>query len=202
MRTLRQQLALSSVALGASAAAALGGSVSLSLTNGNDGGMPFNTPAFTLTNTSADGVRLTSFSLTIGDTSFNFDEIYLNAEQFSGGDGTQAALLITGDRFQDNGGPDLFAYSFANFGAGVSFKGQWDIDKDDGTWDYDARTILFNNGEAPNAVASFAFSDGSSFDYVFADLPVQDSYTLAIPSAGTLPLLALGAASFTRRRVR
>jgi len=177
------------------------GSVTLSLANGNDGGMPFNTVAFSLTNTSADGVQLTAFSLTVGNTQFNFDEIYSSAEQFTGGDGTQTAVLTTGDRVQDNGGPDLFAYTFTNFGAGVSFRGQWDVDNDDGSWDYDSRTILFNNGDAANAVASFAFSDGSSFDYTFPDLAIADTYTLAIPSPG--PAGALGVAGIlaaVRRR--
>jgi len=192
--------ALASAVIALSAAAAHAGTVSFSLTNGSDGGMPFNTAAFSLTNTSADGVRLTAFSLTIGDTQFNFDEIYQSAEQFIGGDGSQTALLTTGDRNQDNGGPDLFAYSFTNFGVGMSFRGQWDVDNDNGTWDYDSRTILFNNGPAANAVASFSFSDGSTIDYTFPDLPILDTYTLVIPSPGTLALLGVGAVATRRRR--
>ena len=177
------------------------GSVTLSMANGNDGGGPFNTTAFSITNTSGAGVSLTGFALTVGDTQFNFDQIYQSAEQFLGGDGTQSAILITGDRVQDGAVTDSFAYTFANFGAGVTFNGQWDIDNDNGDFNADARLVLFSNGAAPNAVASFTFSDGTSFDYTFPDLTSADTYTLAIPSPTSASLLGLaGIVSALRRR--
>ncbi|MFA6045945.1 MAG: hypothetical protein WC718_13265, partial [Phycisphaerales bacterium] len=69
------------------------GTVTLFLQNGNDGGGPFNTTQFQITNISSPGVALTGFGLTIGDTQYNFDEVYLSAESFANGNGTQAALL-------------------------------------------------------------------------------------------------------------
>lgn len=181
------------------ASPAFAGSVSLFLQNGNDGGGPFNTTQFQITNTSAPGVALTGFGLTIGDTQYNFDEVYLSAENFTGGNGTQAALLTVGDRNQDSVVTDSFAYSFTNFTPGIIFTGQWDIDNDNGDFNADARTVLFRNGIAPNAVASFSFSDGSSIEYTFPDLPSQDSFTLTIPSPGTAVLLGLALAARRRR---
>lgn len=183
------------------AAAASAGTVNLSLQNGNGGGGLFNTTLFQIDNTSSDGSSLTGFTLTIGDTQYLFDQLYLSEEAFPGGNGAQTATLVIGDRSDDNAGPDLFEYAFTNFGAGVSFRGQWDIDNDNGDFNADARTVLFNNGALPNAVATFTFSDGSSLAYTFPDLPVQDSYAITIPGPGTLAMVGvLGLASARRRR--
>lgn len=183
------------------AAVASAGAVNLSLQNGNGGGGPFNTTLFQIDNTSADGTSLTGFTLTIGDTQYLFDQLYLSEEAFPGGNGTQAANLVIGNRTDDNVGPDLFEYAFTNLGPGVSFRGQWDIDNDNGDFNADARTVLFNNGALPNAVATFTFSDGSSLAYEFPDLPVQDSYTLAIPAPGASAVVSLlGLAAMRRRR--
>lgn len=177
------------------------GLVTLTMQNGDDGGMPFNTTAFVITNISAPGVNLMTWSMNVGDTAFYYDQLYADREQFLGGDGTQTALLTVGDRFNGETNPtDEFAYSFSNFAAGVGFRGQWDIDPDAGGFDVDARTILFNNGAAPNAVAVFTFSDGSSVEYTLPDLPVLDSYTLTIPGPGTAGVMLLGVLAIARRR--
>jgi hypothetical protein len=186
------------VALAHGAAGA--GLVTLSLQSGTDGGMSFNTTAFQVTNISGPGVALTSWSMTVGDTQFLFDNIYESEELFTGGDGTQAANLTVGERDDDGMGGDFFTYEFANFGPGVGFRGQWDIDFDNGAFDVDARTVLFNNGDAPNAVASFAFSDGSSIQYTFPDLEILESYTLTIPVPGAVVLGAMGGLVVLRRR--
>jgi len=180
--------------------AASAGVVSLSLTNGNGGGGAFNTTQFTISNNSDGGVALTGASFTVGNTQFLFDQLYLSEELFTGGNGTQTALLTTGDRTDDNSGPDSFAYGFTNFTPGVSFRGQWDIDNDNGDFNADARLVMFNNGAAPNAIATFTFSDGSSLVYEFPDLAEQDNYTLVIPSPGVLGLLGMGGLVAMRRR--
>lgn len=186
------------VALAHGAAGA--GLVTLSLQNGADGGMPFNTTAFQITNISGPGVALTSWSMTVGDTQFLYDNIYESAELFTGGDATQSATLTVGERDDDGQGTDLFTYEFVNFNPGVGFRGQWDIDFDNGAFDVDARTVLFNNGAAPNAVASFSFSDGSSVQYTFPDLEILESYTLTIPAPGAVVLGAMGVLAGLRRR--
>lgn len=190
------------VAGSALAAMACAQSVTMTMVNGDGGGMAFNTTAFSVTNNAGAGVRMTQMSLTVGDVLYNFDQLYLSREQFIGGNGTQTASLFAGDRVDDNVGVNMFVYMFTNFDAGVTFRGQWDVDNDNGTFDYDTRSVLFNNGAAPNAVASFLFSDGSSISYEFPDLPVQSEYTLIIPSpaAGVSVLSALAMIATRRRR--
>lgn len=186
--------------LAGSASASL---VTFTMVNGDDGGMPFNTVFFTVTN-NCPGVTLDTWSMTVGDTGFLYDQLYLRREAFAGGDGTQAASLLLGDRTDDEVGPDSFSYGFQNLGTGVTFAGQWDIDIDDGNFDVDARRVLFNNGAAPNAVASFFFSDGSQVVYTFPDLPILDSYALSIPGPGVLmpAVVCCGLAGLRRRASR
>jgi hypothetical protein len=107
--------------------------------------------------------------------------------------------LTVGDRNQDGVVTDSFAYSFTSFTPGVTFTGQWDIDNDNGDFNADARTVLFSNGAAPNAIASFSFSDGSLIDYTFPDLASQDTYTLTIPGPGAAALLGLALVGRRRR---
>jgi hypothetical protein len=184
----------------AASPAAFAGLVTLSLQNGNGGGGAFNTTQFSITNNSDAGVSLTSATFTVGDTQYLFDQLYLSEELFTGGNATQTALLTTGDRTDDNAGPDSFAYSFTNFTPGISFRGQWDIDNDNGDFNADTRTVMFNNGTAPNAIATFAFSDGSTLSYEFPDLPIQDSYTLVIPAPATAGMLVVAGFAGLRRR--
>lgn len=181
------------------AASAHAGIVTLTMANGNGGGGAFNTTAFSITN--LVGPDLTQVSFTVGDTQYLFDQLYLAEESFAGGNGTQAASLLVGDRNDDNAGPDLFTYGFTNFGAGMTFSGQWDIDNDNGDFNADMRNVFFNNGAAPNAVVTFTFSDGSSFSYVFSDMLIsQDSYTFTLPSPGAVALLGLAGGLASRRR--
>ncbi|MDX2114862.1 MAG: hypothetical protein SFZ24_04470 [Planctomycetota bacterium] len=197
---MKTSMLVGGVAALAFARSASGGLVSFTMVNGDGGGDPFNTVAFSVTNLSGPGVALESWTMTVGDTQFLYDFLYLGREQFTGGDGTQTALLTQGEHDNDNGaGPDAFAYAFTNFGPGVRFAGQWDIDFDSGAFNVDARTVLFNNGAAPNARATFVFSDGSTAEYTFPDLPVQDSYSLTIPGPGGAAVLALAFAGRRRR---
>lgn len=195
MRKLFASIILSSLVAGAQA-----GLVTLTLQNGDGGGAPFNTTAFTLANVSDPGVSLLRWSLTVGDTQYNFDQLYLDHEQFVGGDGTQTATLEIGERSDDNVGPDLFQYGFANFSPGMVFRGQWDIDNDNGDFNADARLVLFSNGALPNATANFEFSDGTVAGFAFPDAGIQDVYTYTIPEPATFVGLALVALTALRRR--
>jgi hypothetical protein len=171
------------------------------MAGGDGGGDPFNTVAFSITNISGPGVTLDSWTMTVGDTQFLYDFLYLNKEQFLGGDGSQTVMLTQGEHDLDDGlGTDSFAYAFTNLGPGVGFAGQWDIDFDNGAFNVDARAVLFNNGDAPNAVATFSFSDGSVAQYTFPDLPVQETYSLTIPAPGCIPIAGLGLLAALRRR--
>lgn len=174
---------------------------SLTLTDGTDsGGLPFNTTQFVLTNLSASGIEITGMSLTVGDLNYVFDQIYLSSEMFAGVPGATAALL-TGDRSQDGANTDLFVYAFTGFGSAGSFTGQFDIDKRNGDFVADARTVLFNNGDAANAVWTVSFSNGQSAALTLPDGALSDvSYTFTVPSPGTIALLAAGGFLVNRRR--
>lgn len=184
------------------AAPALAGSVTLTLENGTFGGDPFNTVRFGLTNTSAPGINLTGWSLTVGDTQFLFDQLYLSEETFTPNtDAPTAALANDTNLREDNGlGQDAFTYTFTNFTPATTFSGQWDIDNDNGDFQANARTVLFNNGDAANALATFTFSDGSAINYTFPDLPIQDRYSIDIPTPAGAGVLALAALGVGRRR--
>lgn len=186
----------------ATASTGLAGPVAtLTLVNGDGGGDPFNTTYFTLSNASTDGISITGTSLTIGDENYVFDNVYLDREQFLGGDGTQTADLLVGSRNDDNSGPGVFTYAFTNLTPSVSFRGMFDIDQLL-TFQADARQVLFNNGAAPNAVWSVNFSDGSVGQLTLPDgSATQDSYTFTVtPAPGAM--LLLPAALLARRRNR
>jgi len=170
------------------------------MVDGSESGptLPFNTVEFMLTNLSTSGETITGMSLTVGDAAvFNFDQVYLSQELFTPG-AAQTAQLLVGDRSQDGAVTDLFTYAFTGFVAGDSFRGQFDIDQDNGAFQADARLVLFNNGAAPNAVWSLTFSDGSTASLALPDGPLADSaYTFVIPAPS--PALALSTLSCSPR---
>ncbi|MFM9956848.1 MAG: hypothetical protein ACKVZJ_02120 [Phycisphaerales bacterium] len=177
--------------------------VNLTLVNGDDSGagLPFNTVEFLLANVSTGGESLTGMTLTVGDTAWNFDNIYLSRELFTGGDGTQIANLLIGDRTDGGAVTDLFQYAFTGFTPGVNFRGQFDIDNDDGTFQADSRRILFNNGAAPNAVLTLDFSGGSQVLFTLPDGPLDaETYTFTIPAPGAACVMGLPLVMLTRRR--
>lgn len=197
MRPLLAALALASTASISSA-----GIVTLTMLDGNGGGGAFNTVAFSVSHASDPGVTLTQMTFTVGDTQYLYDQLYLSEELFTGGNATQIATLLIGDRTDDNAGPDSFSYGFTNFGSSITFRGQWDIDNDNGDFNADARAVMFNNGAAPNAVATFTFSDSSVIVYTFPDLAVQPTYSLTIPAPASAAMLGLAAITGLRRRRR
>ena len=73
------------------------------------------------------------------------------------------------------------------FSSGGSFSYLADLDRDPNineTLDY--RTILFNNGAAPNSVITVGFSDGTVLTQPIPDAPIQDAYTFTQSSPGSL----------------
>ena len=149
------------------------------------GGWNWDNPSFTLTNTSTAGETLTALSISIGDTSFNFDAV-------AAPDPIEAivgASLLSPDRFQNNiwtpgGTSNLLSWSFSDFQAGESFGFTVDLDIDGaflGSW-VDARFILFNNDfpfSDPNAVVSATFSDGSVAAFTLPDGFPAGSYSFS-----------------------
>lgn len=181
---------------------AAGQSATFTLVNGDGGGGAFNTTFFTLTADAGNTTSISSFALTVGDTQYLFDQLYLSRELFANTAGPATALLTQGDRTDDNAGPSSFAYAFTGLTPGGRFEGQWDIDNTNGDFNADARTILFSNGNAANAIVTLTFTDGTRLDYTLPDQPIADSYSFAIPTPGSGLLLCAGVMLVARRRKR
>ena len=193
--------ALGSLGLAALPTAAQSGAV-LEFREGTESfDLPFNTVEFELTNTSPAGISITSVSLTVGDAFFNFDELYLSRELFTGGTGVELATLVIGDRVQDTVYTDLFQYDFSGFVSGLSFRGQFDIDQDNGNFVADSRTVLFNNGDLPNAVLTVTYSNGDVQSLTLPDGGASaTAFRFVVPGPGSAALIALGGAGLLRRR--
>lgn len=157
---------------------------------------------------------LDSFVLTVNEAPFVYDFV-VDATAPAGGtiaSSTQQLRTTSGfgginaDGIQSN----VIALEFTDFDAGETASFRADID--DGPFStvaLDYRTILFNNGAAPNATLMASFADGSTANLTLPDgTPGLSSYSFsadiaAVPVPPALPMLALAALSlaYLRRRV-
>ena len=168
-----------------------------------------NIPTLTLTNISTTAL-LTQFSMTIGDTSRNFDEIYTITAPAGG-----SATLTAGSSSQSannsaTGRTNTFSVNFSGFDPSEFARWDVDIDIDNQNTFEDYRRVFFNNGTAPNSLVSALFSDGRTVDLTLPDRANNlSSYRFtaatqvsAVPVPAALPLLAtaLGALGFASRR--
>lgn len=167
-----------------------------------------NIPTFQLTNNSDPGLTLTAFTVTIGNTAFNYDGVQGVVLGSLG-----SATLITPDTNTSGGvRSDTVEYTFTGFDPGEAFQFEVDVDVDTNNTTEDYRTVLFNNGAAPNAVVTVSFDNGSVLSQTMPDASpnltaftfAQTSAVGAAPEAGTLALLGLGslpiAGAVIRRR--
>lgn len=165
-----------------------------------------NTPSMLLTNDS-DSALLTGFSLTIGDTDYNFDAFNSLPSNPAGG----TAVGNTPDT--NNLGAirsDLIDISYTGFNPGETSSWIVDVDVDSDNTVEDYRTVLFNNGSVANAVATALFSGGGVLSLTLSDGGVsQPSYTFSassvlseVPLPAALPMLAsaMVLAGFAARR--
>ncbi|MBM7068746.1 hypothetical protein [Actibacterium sp. 188UL27-1] len=122
-------------------------------TNGNA-----NVPDFQLENISdlGSGIGITDFSLTIGNTGFNYDFVRIQSV-FTDPMGDLKATLNTVGTVNDGVGDDLLDYDFTGFDAGDAFRFEVDVDPDSGSPTQDFRQVLF-----PTALLSVTFSNGST----------------------------------------
>ncbi len=119
-------------------------------------------PYMTLGNTSAAAL-ITGFSISIGDTLFNFDRVgFQTTPTDAGGDLT--ALLGTPDLANGGARSDILSYFFGGFDAGDVFEFRAELDPDSGNGPVDYRAILYNNGGADNAIVAVTFEEGSFTD--------------------------------------
>jgi len=143
----------------------------------------FNVPDFQLVNTSSSGIQITDFSMTIGDTDFNFDFVRIQtAFNDPGADLTYA--LDTVGLVNDGVGEDVLEYSFTGFDGGDIFRFEVDVDPDVGSPSQDFREALF-----PLAQITVGFSDGSVFSQLLnPTTPTQSSFAFEERTIVPVPL--------------
>ncbi len=153
-----------------------------------------NTPTLELTNTGA--VDITSFSMSIGDTGYNIDEIYT----ISSSSGTFTSAVILGDQAQSGIRVDIFGIAFTGFGPGDIARWSVDVDVDSSNSSEDYRSVFFNNGAQPNSVITVAFADLSSAVFTLPDdldgldasylfSAEAESSSTVVPLPAALPLM-------------
>jgi len=119
---------------------------------------------FENTSTSA---TITRVRITIGDTSFNFDDINLPTGN--------VPTVLSPDLVNGGLRADFTDVTFASFDPGDDQNFPWDIDPDSGdSGCCRVSGVLINNGAAPNAVLTVDFSTGHQ-----VVLSLQDTQALA-----------------------
>lgn len=140
-----------------------------------------------LTNTSSSA-QIESFSITIGDTAYQFDyvlygsaldhwyEVYpdrlLDDKSYDpGGDLVLYRVKPTtnDDGDLDDSDEDELAFTFTGFDAGDTTTFWHDIDTDGRSDVVSEEHIFTNNGEAPNATITVAFSTGQTLEFTLPD---------------------------------
>lgn len=146
----------------------------------------WNTPFITVENTSTSGVMIDSFSISIGDTSRNFDwarnkKAPVEDQPLVAPDGgTVSAAPDIGDNAGTNF--DVLEFSFTGFDTGESFKfiTDIDLDTDAGAWLFFNET-LFNNGTGVNSVAEVIFSNDQVLSFTLPDVAGPRNYSTERP---------------------
>lgn len=204
-RHLSTGLLAATLALAAGAAQAVTIGFSLTL-SGNP-----NVPTFSLENLS-ERDRIALFDFTVGDTSRNFDEVILGAGPAGGtstlvfGSDAQGGTSATGGR------TDSFAVAYTGFAPGLTAQLTADVDRDDINSFENYRVRFFNNGAAPNSVATVTFASGRELQITLPDQnavsntyffsEVVDVAPIPLPAGGSLLALALAGIALAARRRR
>ena len=156
-----------------------------------------NVPTLVLTNNSTSAL-LTDFSLTIGDTSKNFDSVDDTVAPLGG------SFVSSVPDANDGGGSraDTIEIEFSGFDPTEFAQWTSDVDKDTANTIQNYEIVLFNNGALANSVATATFGDGTILALTLDDRDValtSHSFTAAsvvpIPAAAWLfgsALLGLG----------
>ena len=162
-----------------------------------------NVPTLTLTNDHGSA-QLVSFTFTIGDAAYNFDEIYARTVSV----GALTPTLTTGSEDQGGDRTDAFVLSFVGFDQGETLFWDVDVDIDSADTTEHYAGVFYNNGAAPNSVATASFSNGDMALFTLPDSPGSLTFAAnvtssAVPLPAALPMLAgalAGAGLLLRRR--
>ena len=145
---------------------------------------------FRLENTSPVATtQITDFSVTIGDTMYNFD-LVTNQTILSDTGSMLEPTLVEGDTSHDGVRTDQIQYSFTGFDPTDRFSFNADIDQDSANTSELFDQILFNNGSADNAIITVSFVDGletGTLSFMLPDDPEPKAvYTFDV-SGETVP---------------
>lgn len=162
-------------------------------------------PTMRLTNDSA-AAKIDAFSLTIGDTDFNYNEVE-NRDGTGGPDSIAQDSPSIGDR------SDVVKFTFSGFEPSEYFQFDVDIDEDSSETIEDYRQVLFDldgSESSDNALSTVTFSDGQELSGRLLDFASNDSDTyvfsqstaIPLPGAGMMGLALLGGLGFARSRRR
>lgn len=153
----------------------------------------FNATDFTLLNTSTSAT-ITNITMTMGDLRYNFD--YAAEQTYTVGSGT--FTLITPDTGDGGVRDTRIEMTTGGFEPTEQFRFSGDIDlTGSGDTIEDARTILFNNGDAANSTFRVTFSDGNALQLTFPDGEVNaPTYTFSqsavVPAPNSLMVGMMG----------
>lgn len=137
-----------------------------------------NVPLFSLTNTGP--LPIIGLTITIGDSAYNFDAVLPAA-------GTSPGItptLVTPDTDGFGGiSSDQVVFTYTGFTNGLTHTFDADIDLDGQTsGGPDFRTVLFNNGAAPNSMVTVTFQGGGTLTVTMSDVGAfQPIYTFMAP---------------------
>jgi len=141
-----------------------------------------NTPTFQLTN--IGDVNIDVFDMTIGNTAYNFD--FVRDVVPSGISYTR----IAPDTVDNGVRSDYQQFQFSNFTPGLTFQWETNLDPDNNNVVVDYRTIFFNNGAAPNSIATVWFEGGAELSATFPDADQATSYSIGAEGVSEVPVPA------------
>jgi hypothetical protein len=157
---------------GAPAVGSFGLTVQNSPVNGS------NVPLFSLTNSGP--LPIIGVTVTIGNTAYNFDAALPAAGTTPG----VVPTLVTPDTDGFGGtNSDQIVFTYTGFTMGRTHTFDADIDLDGNPFGGpDFRTVLFNNGAAPNSVVTVTFQGGGMLSITMPDVGVfQPVYNFSAP---------------------
>lgn len=214
--------AAAALAPAAASASTLAAELELRFGTSSLGGGGWNVPRLILTNQS-DTAQITGFTVTIGDTAFNFDGGGVPGQRGAGRTaffaeapaGGTASLVVGDSSHTGNGRPgrswDALEYALTDFDPGERFQFDVDVDPDSatGATAAAANRVMVWNGMAPNALLRVVFSDGTVLSGAFEDGTDPNATSFfarvslnpaAVPVPPAAALLPLGLAMLRRRR--